>query len=66
MGRSEFLADRGLQIVKKYCVVYWDEKNGWHSELFSTEERAMECGGFGNFTGYSVVDCIIPLGSSHD
>jgi hypothetical protein len=26
MGRSEFLADRGLQIVKKYCVVYWDEK----------------------------------------
>lgn len=66
MGRSEYLADRGLKIVKKYCVVFWSEENGWYSRLVDTAEQALECGGYGDFTGFSQVNCIIPLGAKHD
>ena len=66
MGRSEYLAEHGLKIVKKYAVVFWDESGGWTTRLVDYEVEARCCGGHSNFTGYSVVECIVPLGENFE
>jgi hypothetical protein len=52
--------------IYKYVAIFWNEKDGWTTELYDNSDDLISAIGYGDFAGSAESLCIVPIQAYHD